>query len=413
MSLPVQQPVYLIDGSRTPFSPQLRRDGLGETVYSPQDLIHITARALFSRYALRPEQVDDVVMASSNPLDCADLANVAAQRLRCTTSESPVTFFGNENAGIQALSYAYQAIASQGKSFVLLGGVESMSAPTISMSDELSEWLQAWKQASGAVAKTKVFNTLHTRYFHQRTHSTNTAESLFKQHQNQAESVAHNHTISLEAQAEYVNLSQRRLKYAQRNDTLCNVVPVYYPDGGSCSTDENLITLDPESLKQAIQTDPDAMGLITHSSVAQATEGACCLLLANQEFIDQYHLAPLAQLSAPSTSATNQAVEKILKTDKLTVSDIDYWEWNEASAAEILARKQQSLYQSLNSFDRIKLDGGCLSLGCPNAANQLRSILQLSHILKRNSGQYGVCRFGFIDQKESAILLQNIEGTRA
>jgi acetyl-CoA C-acetyltransferase len=353
--------------------------------------------------------LDDVVMASSHEPDYIDLANIAAQRLNCNT-QSPQTFLGFEQAGLQALSHAYQSIALQGQSCVLVGGVESVHAPILSMSDALSEWLQAWKSASGLKAKTKIFNKLHTRYFQQRAKTGLSPESLLFGRIAQAEQVSNEHAISLEAQAEYVNLSQRRLKYAQRNDTLCKLTPIYYPDGSSCSSDENLISLDPESLKQALQTGPAATGLITHSSVAQATEGACCLLLASQSFVDTHQLTPLAQLSAPTWQTQSQATEAALDEHQLSVSDIDYWEWDETSAAEILALKQHPLYQSLNSFDHINLEGGSLSLGCPNAAGQLRNILQLSHTLKRNDGQYGVCHFGFNDNKNSAVLLRNAKG---
>ena len=413
MTLPPQQTVYLVDGARTPFSRQLRRNSLGETVYSPQDLLHITSRALLSRYSIRPTDIDDVVMASSHEIDCTHLAEVAAQRLHCHTSLSPQTFLANEHAGLQALSYAYQAIATQGKSLVLLGGVEAINAPVVSASDELSEWLQAWKSAAGIAEKTKVFNKLHTRCFHQRAKSLNSTDALFAQQQSQAEAIASEFMVSLEAQAEYVNLSQRRLKYAQRNNTLCNIAAVYYPDGSSCSTDENLITLDPESLKQAIQTNPHATGLITHSSVAQATEGACCLLLASQEFVNKYKLTPLAKLSAPVSSTTNQAVESSLNNSDLTVADIDYWEWEETSAAEVLAIKQKPLFQSLNSFDHVNLDGGSLALGRPYAAGQLRTLLQLSHTLNRNKGKYGLCHFGFLNKKSSAVLLESVEGVNS
>lgn len=409
MPLPVQQPVYLVDGTRTPFSHHIRRDSLGEVAYTPQDLIHITARSLLSQHSLKESDIDNLVMASSNTIDCAQLAETAAIRLRCNTFITPKTFLGSDKSGLQALLDAYHSIASQGKSLVLLGGVETISAPIISMSDELAEWLQAWRNASGPAEKTKVFNTLHTRYFRQRSQSTSTPEHLFTLQQGKAESVAGKHAIGLEAQAEYVNLSQRRLKYAQRNNTLCDITPVYYSDGSSVSVDENLITLDPESLKQALQTNPDAAGLITHSSVAQTTEGACCLLLASQACVDEYQLTPLAKLSEPIWSTDDLAIETSLKNHELTVADIDYWEWDETSAAEMLAFKQKAIYQSLNSFDQINLDGGALALGNPYAAGQLRSILQLSHTLKRNNGHHGLCHFGFSDNKTSAVMLNNIE----
>ena len=411
--MPDHQPVYLIDGSRTPFSCKLRRDSHGETVFTAQDLVHITARAVLSRQPITAHDIDDVIMASSNEIDCTQLAECAAQRLQCKPESDTHTFIGSEKVGIQALSCAYQAIATQDKSLVLLGAVESVNAPIISMSDELSEWLQAWKGAAGATEKTKVFNTLHTRYFRQRAQAINEPEQLFTRHLKLAESVASQHSISLEAQAEYVNLSQRRLKYAQRNKTLCSIAPVYYPDGTSRSSDENLITLDPETLKHAFQTSPAAIGLITLSSVAQATEGACCLLLASKDFVEQHKLVPLAELSAPMSSAKKQSVETLLESYELTSEDVDYWEWDETSAAEVLALKQKLIYQVLNSFDCVNLDGGALALGSPSAASNLRNILQLSHRLKQNSGHYGICHFDFFEAKDSAILVKRAHGFSA
>ncbi|PWQ95533.1 hypothetical protein [Leucothrix arctica] len=413
MPLPPQQPVYLVDGTRTPFDRRLRRDSSGGNAYTAQDLLHIAARDLLSRQPFDSTKIDNVIMASSQTLDCSSLAEDAARRLRCTNALTPQTFSGNEGVGIQALSYAYQAITSQGKSLVLLGGVEVVNAPLISASDELSEWFQVWKNASSISAKTKVFNTLHTSYFRQRAMPSDTPNERYTRHQSQAEAAANQSQISLDAQAEYVNLSQRRLKYAQRNNTLCNIVPVYYLDGSSRSSDENVITLDPESLKQALQTNPEATGLVTQNSVAQATEGACCLLLASQAFIDEYNITPLAQLFSPNTSACTDAIEASLNKHDLTSEEIDYWEWDEASAAEILALKQKPLFKSLSSFDRINLDGGCLATGNPFAAGQLRNILQLSHTLQRNKGEYGVCHFGFNSQNISTILLRNAIGDTA
>ncbi|RVU84414.1 hypothetical protein EOL70_13100 [Leucothrix sargassi] len=413
MPLPTQQPVYLIDGSRTPFNQQLRRNAQGETTYSPQDLIHTTARSLLSRHAIQAEQIDDVVVASSKLLGCADLALHASQRLRCHQVLSPQTLLGSEHVGLQALSYAFQSIAQQEKSLILLGAVETTPPPVISMSDELSQWLHAWKNANGISAKTKVFNTLHTRFFSQKDNSIDHSEALFKQRQQQAEQVASESFISLAAQAEYVNLSQRRLKYAQRNNNLCHITPIYYPDGHSVSSDENLITLDPESLQQAVQTSPEASGVITQSSVAQMTEGACCLLLASQDFIDEHNIVSLAQLNQPTWGADIQAVKQALETKQLSVADIDYWEWDESSAAEILALKQHPYFKTLNSFDRINLDGGSLALGSPNAANQLRNILQLANNLKRNDAQQGLSFFNFAQQNNSATLVQRSRGSEA
>jgi acetyl-CoA C-acetyltransferase len=209
--------------------------------------------------------------------------------------------------------------------------------------------------------------------------------------------------------AEYVKLSQRRLKYAQRNKLLKNIVPLFYPNGSSLHRDDDIINADPESLQQTIITGNPPTGIITKASVSQATDGACLLLLANQEVIDQYDLSPLAILSEPNWDNDN-AIKRLLSANQCQTSDIDYWEWDETSAAEILALEKKPQFSSIEAFQslsNVNIDGGSLALGSPNSANKYRCILQLAAILQREQKQKGICHFSFANGQSSALLLQN------
>ncbi|MCK5809716.1 MAG: hypothetical protein KAH00_01440 [Cocleimonas sp.] len=401
------QTVYLVDGARTPFSHHLRQNSKKTPPYSKLDLAVSTAQALFLKQPFTALQLDDIVIASSTENTTENLAQQLAQRLQCESSLIPNTFTAGENCGIQALRYAHQQIAFQQKSLILLGGLEMSTAKPIALNHALSDWIREWQTVKGFTHKLKILNQLHTRHFQKI--SRTTEEDHYFLHKEIAEKNANYLSISAEAMAEYVKLSQRRLKYAQRNKLLKNVVPIFYPNGFSLHSDDDIINADPESLQQTIITGSPPTGIITKASVSQATDGACLLLLANQEVVDQYNLSPLAILSEPNWDKDN-AIKSLLSTNQCQASDIDYWEWDETSAAEVLALEKKPQFSSIEAFqslNNVNIDGGSLALGNPNSANKYRCILQLAAILQREQKQKGICHFSFANGQSSALLLQN------
>ncbi|MCK5917496.1 MAG: hypothetical protein KAG34_03680 [Cocleimonas sp.] len=403
------QAVYLVDGARTPFSHHLRQDSKSTPAYSKLDLAVSTAQALFLKQPFTASQLDDLVIASSTANPIKDLAQQLAQRLQCQPALIPHTFSSGENCGIQALQYAHQQIAFQQKSLILLGGVEMSTAKPVALNPSLSEWIREWQTTKGLTNKLNVLNQLHTRDFHKNS-TGNTETDHYFLHKEKAEKTANYLSISAEAMAEYVKLSQRRLKYAQRNKQLKNIIPLFYPNGSSLHRDEDIINTDPESLQQTIITGNPPTGIITKASVSQATDGACLLLLVNQEMLDKYELSPLAVLSEPNWDNNDNAIESLLSANTCQASEIDYWEWDETSAAEVLALEKKPQFASIEAFqslNNVNIDGGSLALGSPNTANKFRCILQLATILQREKAHKGICHFSFANGQSSALLLQS------
>jgi acetyl-CoA acetyltransferase len=408
------QPVYLVDGARTPFSHHLRQDTKNTSSYSKLDLGVFTAQALLLKQTFTASSLDDIVIASSTTeasveTGVADLALQLSQRLRCQSTLIPHTFPAGENCAMQALQYAHQQISFGKKSLILLGGIETSTPSPITLNPTLSQWIRQWQTAKGIANKLKILNRLHTHHF-QTNRSDKKQENHYQLHQEKAEKTANYFSISSAAMAEYVRLSQRRLNYAQRNKLLHNVIPIFYPDGSSLHRDEDLINMDPEALKQPIITGNPPTGIITQASVTRSTDGACMLLLANQEMVDHYHLSPLAVLSEPSWANQDDALERLLRQNALPANEVDYWEWDEISAAEVLALANKPQFAAIDAFQslsNVNVDGGSLALGNPNTANKFRCILQLATILQRNNAKNGICHFSFTHQQSSALLLQN------
>ena len=82
---------------------------------------------------------------------------------------------------------------------------------------------------------------------------------------------------------------------------------------------------------------------------------------------------------------------------------MDYWEINEAFAAQVLAclaawqdkdycRDELNLDHTLGDIDldRLNLDGGGVSIGHPVGASGARIVLHLLHVLKRKKAHRGI-----------------------
>ena len=97
------------------------------------------------------------------------------------------------------------------------------------------------------------------------------------------------------------------------------------------------------------------------------------------------------------------AATPILKRHGLGLNDVDYWELNEAFAAQVLGcqaawqsdeycREQLDLPGAFGSIDedRLNVDGGAVSIGHPVGASGARIVLHLLHVLRRNQARRGV-----------------------
>ena len=97
------------------------------------------------------------------------------------------------------------------------------------------------------------------------------------------------------------------------------------------------------------------------------------------------------------------AATPILKRHRLALGDVDYWEINEAFAAQVLGclaawkderycREELGLEGPLGELDqeRLNVDGGAIALGHPVGASGTRIVLHLLKVLKRNNARRGV-----------------------
>ena len=162
-------------------------------------------------------------------------------------------------------------------------------------------------------------------------------------------------------------------------------------------------------LKPVFQKD----GTVTAANASTMNDGAAALVLMSKEKAESLGLKPLAKIvgfadaeQAPEwfTTSPSLAVPKAVEKAKLKMSDINYFELNEAFAVVGLANIQLMKLDA----SKVNVNGGAVSLGHPLGCSGARIIVTLINVLKQNNATYGaagICNGG---GGASAMVIQNI-----
>lgn len=215
---------------------------------------------------------------------------------------------------------------------------------------------------------------------------------------------------------EYALFSYQRAQEAAQNGKFGNeLIPISIESKKGTITvdkDEDIDKLIPEKislLKPAFEAD----GTLTAANSSNLNDGAAAILLGSQEAIERYHLNPLARIvayadaaQAPEwfTTSPSVAIQKILKQTGLTLSDIDYFEINEAYSSVILSNQQILGYD----LSKVNVYGGAVALGHPIGASGARIVTTLVNVLRQEKGRYGIAAICNGGGGASAILIENI-----
>lgn len=154
-------------------------------------------------------------------------------------------------------------------------------------------------------------------------------------------------------------------------------------------------------------------GTVTAANASTMNDGAAALVLMSKEKAESLGLKPLAKIvgfadaeQAPEwfTTTPSIAVPKAVANAGLKMSDVNYFELNEAFAVVGLANmKLMNLDAS-----KVNVNGGAVSLGHPLGCSGARVIVTLINVLKQNNakvGAAGICNGG---GGASAMVIQNM-----
>jgi len=155
----------------------------------------------------------------------------------------------------------------------------------------------------------------------------------------------------------------------------------------------------------------DKDGTITAGNAPGVNDGACALVIMNEERATREGREPLAIIIGHEELAIEPenfpqtpglVINKLLKKTNKSLADIDLFEINEAFAAVALVSKQLADLDS----EKINVNGGAVALGHPIGASGARIILTLAHELKRRGGGIGIAAICSGGGQGDAIMIE-------
>jgi acetyl-CoA C-acetyltransferase len=143
-------------------------------------------------------------------------------------------------------------------------------------------------------------------------------------------------------------------------------------------------------------------GTVTAANASTINDGAAALVLMSREKANELGLKPIAIIKSYAdaaqepkwfTTAPAKALPKALAKANLELSDVDYYEFNEAFSVVGLANmKLLGLEES-----KVNVNGGAVSLGHPLGCSGARILVTLINVLHQNNAHIGaaaICNGG-------------------
>ena len=389
--------VFIVSAVRTPIG-----SFLGSLSSIPAPKLGATAiKGALEKINLDPKLVQEVYMG--NVLQAGEGQAPARQAALFAglSNETPSTTINKVCAsGMKAVMMAAQSIKSGDQEIIVAGGMENMSQVPHYYNARTATKLGDVKMQDGMLVDglTDVYNKVHMGVC--------------------AEKCAAEYQFSREDQDNFAIQSYKRSAEAwEAGKFKEEVVPVEIPQRKS----EPIIFAEDEEYKSVnfdrIGTLPTVFqkenGTVTAANASTLNDGASALVLMSKEKMEELGLKPLAKIVSYAdaahepewfTTAPAKALPIAVKKANLDISDIDFFEFNEAFSVVGLANnKILGLDDS-----KVNVNGGAVSLGHPLGSSGSRIIVTLINVLKQNNAKYGAAAICNGGGGASAIVIENI-----
>ncbi|MEN9514124.1 MAG: 3-oxoadipyl-CoA thiolase [Burkholderiales bacterium] len=382
------QEVFICDGVRTPIG----RYGGSLSSIRTDDLAAISLAALLKRNpSLAPEIIEEVILGCANQAgeDNRNVARMASLLAGLPQTVPAATINRLCGSGMDAIGTIARAIRAGEIAIGIGGGVESMSRAPFVMPKADSAFSR-----SNAVYDT----TIGWRFINPKMKVAYGVDQMPET----AEHVASDLAISREDQDAFALRSQQRCAAAQEAGFFdAEIQPVELPSKKGAPTlfakdehpraDTSVESL--AKLKPVVKAD----GSVTAGNASGVNDGSAAVLLASEAAAKAQGLEPRARIVAMTTAGVAPrvmglgpvpATQKLLQRTQLTLADIDWFELNEAFAAQSLGCTRQ--LGLLDDDPRVNPNGGAIALGHPLGASGARLVMTAVNQLHRSKAKRAI-----------------------
>jgi acetyl-CoA C-acetyltransferase len=382
----MKREVYIVAAVRTPMG----SFGGSLASVSATRLGATAIKEAVKRAGIEVSQINEVFMGNVLQANVGQAPARQAARYAGIPDNVPCTTINKVCAsGMKSVMFAAQTILTGDNDVVVAGGMENMS----SVPYYLDQARTGYRLGNGSIIDglvkdglTDVYNNYHMG--------------------NAAELCATECNISREDQDKYAVESYKRSAAAwQAGKFKDEIVGVEVPQkkGGVVviSEDEEYKNVNFEkigSLKPVFVKE----GSVTAANASTLNDGASALVLMSSEKAKELGVKPLAKIIGYAdaeqeperfTTSPAKALPKAIQKAGLKLSDIDYFEINEAfSVVAIANNKEMGIDPS-----KANVNGGAVSLGHPLGSSGSRILVTLINVLNQNNGKYGaagICNGG-------------------
>ena len=372
------QDAFIVAGFRTAVT-KAKKGGFRFT--RPDDLaIDVIKGLLASLPALKPNQIDDVIVGNAVPEAEQGLQVGRIIAARALGIEVPgITINRYCASGLESIAIATAKIRAGLASCIVAGGVESMSmvpaagwktAPAYSISSEEPDYYLNMGLTAEAVAKEYAISREDQDQF------------SLQSHQKALSAIEQGHfkkgILPITVEEIYLDEKQKRQKRSFVVDT----------DEGP-REDTSLEAL--SKLKPAFAVN----GVITAGNSSQTSDGAAFVVVMSESMVNELGLTPIGRLVSCAVAGVHPrimgigpvvAIPKALQQAGMSMSQIDLIELNEAFAAQALAVIREAELDS----SKININGGAIALGHPLGCTGCKLTIQNLNDLQRLNKKYGM-----------------------
>jgi acetyl-CoA C-acetyltransferase len=425
----MKEPIYIIDGARTPFLKSRNRPG----PFSASDLATAAGRAVLVRQPFAPSDLDEVILGCAAPsVDEVNIGRVVALRMGCGQKVPGWTVMRNCASGMQALDSAINNILAGRSNLVLAGGVDALSRVPLLFSDAMTAWLASWYAAKSLGQRAALVARFRPSYLAPviglMKGLTDPIVGLLMGQT--AENLAFRFGITRADMDAFAARSHQRVLAAQRAGYFdSEIVPLYDAKGTLYAADDGVREdSTPQNLAKLKPFFDRKYGNVTAGNSSQITDGAAWVLLASARAVERYGLTPKGRIVDSEWAGLDpaqmglgpvQAATPLLRRHGLDLDDVDAVEINEAFAAQVLAclrawasdeycREELGLPGAFGTLDEAKLnvDGGAIAIGHPVGASGARIVLHLLNVLARTGGHRGLASICIGGGQGGAMLIE-------
>lgn len=347
----------------------------------PEQLVAVLIKDLIKETGLDPALIEDLILGNTVGPG-GNLGRLSALTAGLPVSVPGLTVDRQCGSGLEAIIQAARAVQAGAGDIYLAGGVESTS-------------LAPWKMEKPATPYQLPRLYSRARFSPDSVGDPEMGEA--------AENVAELYHISRADQDLYAfNSHQKAVSSQDEGRFESEITPIVWKtkEGDIRITDDECPRRD-TSLEKLGRLSPVFRegGTVTAGNACPINDGAALALVMSEEKARELRLSPVLEFIDATVAGVDPnllgigpvpAVEKLFQRQGLTSKDLDYVEFNEAFASQVLA----SLRGLEIPEDRVNWGGGALALGHPYGASGAILVTRLTAEAAHFRGKLGLATLG-------------------